>query len=53
MLSTENMNQPLKEASDYISIGQIQELSRDSSSRSLQTKLKETLVGWLEACPIN
>jgi len=52
-LSIENMNHPLKEASDYISIGQIQELSRDSSSRPLQPELKETLSGWLEARLIN
>jgi len=47
------MNHPLKEASDYISIDQIQELYRDSSSKLLQPELKEMLAGWLEARFIN
>jgi len=38
----------LKEANDAISIDQVHELYRDSSSKPLHPELKEKLAGWLK-----
>ncbi len=49
----ENMNHPLKEANDSISIAQVQELYKDSASKPLHPELKEALARWLEERFIN
>ena len=43
----ENMNHPLKEANDTISITQVKALYKDSASKPLHPKLKETTARWL------
>jgi len=43
----ENMNHPLKEANDNISIAQVKALYKDSASKPLHPKLKETIARWL------
>ncbi len=42
-----NMNHPLKEANDAISITQVKALYKDSASKPLHQELKETLARWL------
>jgi len=43
----ENMNHPLKEANDAISITQVKALYKDSASKPLHPELKETIAKWL------
>ena len=43
----ENMNHPLKEANDAISITQVKALYKDSVSKPLHPELKETIARWL------
>ncbi len=43
----ENMNHPLKEANDTISITQVKALYKDSASKPLHPELKETIARWL------
>ena len=43
----ENMNYPLKEANDAISITQVKALDKDSASKPLHPKLKEIISRWL------
>ena len=44
----ENMNHPLKEANDAISMTRIKALYRDSASKPLHPELTETLARWLQ-----
>ena len=43
----ENMNHPLKEANDTISITRVKALYKDSASKPLHPELKETIARWL------